>query len=150
MISKGSFEDFLYIIIGLIWIGFSIYKAQQKKKAITQGGGDIKKEKSFFDNLMSEFVNEEPSKPYQVPASETPPLETTEKRKNMAEKKFSYDDLYEESNVKSYFDVYENKPAMKAEFAEEFKSSQQQKKRKPKIDLRKAVIYSEILNRKYT
>ena len=150
MISKGSFEDFLYIFIGLIWIGFSIYKAQQKKKAATQIGGNVKKEKSFFDNLMSEFINEEPSNPYHMPASETPPVKTTEKRETRADKIFSYDDIYEESNDKPAFDVYENKSAMKAEFAEEFKSSQQQKKRKPKIDLRKAVIYSEILNRKYT
>jgi len=150
MISKGSFEDFLYIIIGLIWIGFSIYKAQQKKKAATQSGGNVKKEKSFFDNLMSEFINEEPSNPYHIPSSEPPPAKTTERRETRADKIFSYDDMYEESNAMSEFDVYEKKPAKQAEFAEEIMDKQQSKKQKPRINLRKAIIYSEILNRKYT
>lgn len=150
MFSKGSFEDFLYIIIGLVWIGFSIYKAQQKKKAATQRGGNVKKEKSFFDNLMSEFINEEPSNLYQTPPNEAPPVKNTERRETRADKIFSYDDMYEESNDMSEISVFEKKPAKQAEFAEEIKAKQRVKKRKPRIDLRKAVIYSEILNRKYT
>jgi len=32
MLSKGSFEDFLYILIGIIWVAFSIYKGSKRKK----------------------------------------------------------------------------------------------------------------------
>jgi len=150
MIIKGSFEDFLYIIIGLIWIGFSIYKAQQKKKTASQSQGNMKKEKSFFDSLMSEFINEEPSNPYHIPTEKPPLANSNEGDENQTGTVFSYDDIYEESNVMPESDVYERQPEIKKEFAREIKIKKQQRKRKPKIDLRKAVIYSEILNRKYT
>ena len=32
MLSKGSFEDYLYILIGIIWVAFSIYQGKKKKK----------------------------------------------------------------------------------------------------------------------
>jgi hypothetical protein len=150
MIAKGSFEDFLYIFIGLVWIGFSIYKAQQKKKAAAPGQGNVKKEKSFIDKLVSEFLTDEPSNPYHIPSSQENQVEPNERREDQPKKVFSYDDLYEESNAMTDFDVYEKTPVIKAEIADEIKSKQQPKKRKPRIDLRKAVIYSEILNRKYT
>ena len=150
MIAKGSFEDFLYIFIGLIWIGFSIYKAQQKKKAASQGQGNVKKEKSFFDNLMSEFIDEEPSSPFHNSIYEPPPAKEYERMDTQPNKVFSYDDVYEESNAMAEYDVYENKSARKPEYKEEIITKKQKRKRKPKIDLRKAVIYSEILNRKYS
>jgi len=150
MIAKGSFEDFLYIFIGLIWIGFSIYKAQQKKKAAAQGQGNVKKEKSFFDNLMSEFINEEPSSPSHSSINEPLSAEKYERRDAQPNKVFSYDDVYEGSNAMPEYDVYEKKPARQPELKEEIITKKQKQKRKPRIDLRKAVIYSEILNRKYS
>lgn len=150
MIAKGSFEDFLYIFIGLIWIGFSIYKAQQKKKAAAGGQINTKKEKSFLDNLMSEFITEEEANPYELPIEEPSPAETFKPRETRASKIFSYDDIYEESNLSADFDVFEKKPEYKPQYFTEKITNKQQQKRKPKIDLRKAVIYSEILTRKYS
>ncbi|HEY9114125.1 MAG TPA: hypothetical protein VIN10_05455 [Bacteroidales bacterium] len=149
MIAKGSFEDFLYIFIGLIWIGFSIYKAQQKKKAAAQGQTSTRKEKSFIENLMSEFLNEDTVDPYEVSSEKSELPKADSSKETRTRKVFSYDDYYEESNGKQDFDVFEKKPEKSALIAEEVKVYPRKHKRKPKIDLRKAVIYSEILNRKY-
>lgn len=149
MIAKGSFEDFFYIFIGLIWIGFSIYKAQQKKKAVSQSRGNVKKEKSFLENLMSEFINEESPNPY-INSDSQPQQATSSESKVKKPKVFSYDDMYEESNAVPEFNVYEKKQSFQEEIKKQDKTSQQSQKIKPRINLRKAVIYSEILNRKYT
>jgi hypothetical protein len=68
MLFKGSFEDFIYIIIGLIWIGFSIYKGAMKNKALkNQSPPDDTPEvkpKSVFDNFLDNLMREEEQQPY--------------------------------------------------------------------------------------
>lgn len=149
MIAKGSFEDFLYIFIGLIWIGFSIYKAQQKKKASAQSEVKTKKEKSFFENLINEFINEETENPYAAMPQEQKPGNQGGSKKLQDKKVFSYDDYYEESNATPDFNVIEKKATISTELEEDVKTFQQKRTQKSRIDLRRAVIYSEILNRKY-
>ena len=149
MIAKGSFEDFLYIFIGLIWIGFSIYKAQQKKKSVSQSKSSPKKEKSFFENLFNEFINEEAENPY-VTRTKEQTFANIGKAKDIQEKKvFSYDDYHEQSNAFDDYDVIEKKTTVNTDSAKEIKTFKQKPKRNSRIDLRKAVVYSEILNRKY-
>lgn len=149
MIAKGSFEDYLYIFIGLVWIGFSIYKARQKKKSVSPGKTSPEKEKSFFENLVNEFLDEKPESPY---VAEVYKKEATRKEKttDFQEKKvFSYDDYYEESNALNDFDVFEKNTTISTHKTDNIKSNENKRKKNSRIDLRKAVVYSEILNRKY-
>lgn len=159
MLIKGSFEDFLYIIIGLIWVAFSIYKGTQKKKSVARRDAGDKsneippeeKKKSFFDEFLNQIVTEEEPLPYEPVTSETSYSEpySEEKEEEKEEKVFSYDDFVEESNYKEENDVYDFKPAIEADVKDELKSHLKSTNDHSRFDLKKAIIYSEILNRRY-
>jgi hypothetical protein len=152
MLVKGSFEDYLYIIIGLVWVAFSIYKGAQKKKSLaktpqqSEEGEVQKKKKSFFDEFLSEIIKDDEPVPNES-------IEVEEKFREPViveqDKVFSYDDIVEESNVIVESNVYEVKPTTDLNFQQELKSHLKSKKEQPRFDLRKAIIYSEILNRRY-
>lgn len=154
MLVKGSFEDLIYILIGVIWIAFSIYKGVQKRKAVSPSpeAPDTEeppeKKKSVFDSFLSELMKEEEPAPYQPTEVEQQAdiLETDQEPKE--EKLFSYDDVYEESNYLDETTVYKREPLEKPTLDQELKTHLS-KRRKPRFDLRKAVIYSEILNKRY-
>ena len=152
MLFKGSFEDFIYIIIGLVWIVFSIYKGAQKNKAKksapTSTEPKEKKPSSIFDSFLSNLMKEEEQVPYEQVKLDPKTEDHIELTKE-PEKVFSYDDLVEESNFLNTRDVYEEKAVTKSSLNQELKTHLQQSKTKPQFDLRKAIIYSEILNRRY-
>ncbi|RLD34512.1 MAG: hypothetical protein DRI88_01450 [Bacteroidetes bacterium] len=142
MLSKGSFEDFLYILIGIIWVAFSIYKGSKRKKQTQKQS--VKKDKGFFETLLEEVTKQDQQQvdiPYtqEIPLSETPlPPE---------ERIFSYDDAYEEENYKEpevilATDETQQKTDLKTQ-------SQTAERKKLRFDLKKAIIYSEILQPKY-
>lgn len=141
MIFKGSLEDYIYILIGLVWIAFSIYKARQKKSAVAKDEVGKKSGKSFIDQLINDFMTEGQ-------------LESTienyhpNPEQHKAKKVFSYDDIYEESNPKPFTDVIETEQAVKSVRIENKVQKIISRPRKSKPDLRKAIVYSEILNRK--
>lgn len=164
MFVKGSVEDFIYILIGILWIAFSIYKGvkgSQKKRSqpVTadetdqqdpaESSGSRKTGKSVFDAFLEEITREEESVPY-TPAKPTIMKEKplSPEKKVTPKKPFSYDDIYEESNYLDKSGVYELRTATKPTKQEELATYLQNRKR-PRIDLKKAVIYSEILNRRY-
>ncbi|RLD44382.1 MAG: hypothetical protein DRI89_03335 [Bacteroidetes bacterium] len=146
MLVKGSFEDFFYILVGLIWVAYSIYKGVQKKKLQNSPNEKVKK-KSVLENLMDEFLEKE------APVQPEPIVyEATSEDIEFEEKKdtevFSYDDIYEESNYNAASDVYRKKPETKTKLKTELKISPK-KSKTPRFNLRKAVIYSELLNSRY-
>jgi len=159
MLIKGSFEDFIYIIIGLIWVAFSIYKGTQKKKSVARRDlndtseevPQEEKKKSFFDEFLNQIVTEEEPPPYEPVTTETSYSEPiVEEQEEEEEKKvFSYDDFYEESNYNVENDVYEVKPALEVDVKDELKSQLKGKNDQSRFNLKKAIIYSEILNRRY-
>lgn len=146
MLIKGSFEDYFYILVGLIWVAFSIYKGMQKKKSKQTTGEEVKK-KSVLETLMDEFLEKEQQiqpEPiiYQAPTDD----ELIEEK--AADEPFSYDDIYEKSNYNEADDVYTKKPVVKNKLKANLNLPGKTRKR-TRFDLRKAVIYSEILNRRY-
>lgn len=156
MIIQSSFEDFLYIIIGLVWIAFSFYKAKKKKQEKNKPSQTSEKQ-SFVDSLLNEIgfhdeVNE-PSDddPYQVENNVDTNLNPTADEE--PETVFSYDDYYEESNHNSAADVIEKKPLLaNSEIEKAYKIYDKRNannKSRKNIDLRKAVIYSEVLKKVY-
>jgi hypothetical protein len=165
MIVKGSIEDIIYILIGVLWIAYSIYKgfkSSQKKKQPktvaeepdtngTRETVESKPRKTIFDSFLEEITREEKSVPY-TPAEMQPEYQEEKpiqpKTKEVAEP-FSYDDFYEESNFMEGSDVYEKERTATEPTKPTKLSTGRKRRRKPRIDLRKAVIYSEILNRRY-
>ncbi len=152
MLFKGSFEDFIYIIIGLVWIAFSIYKGAQKNKARNKktvpSDQETKKTTSIFDSFLENLMKDEDATTFE-PVELQPKIDNEVKIVEAeSEKIFSYDDFAEESN---YFDettVYEEKAVTTSTLNQELKTHLKQSKTKPRFDLRKAIIYSEILNRR--
>lgn len=155
MLIKGSFEDYLYILIGLIWVAFSIYKGVQKKKSLSESPqkaepADSKEpKKSFFDDFLNQIITENEPVPYEPLVEEQAFSDTAITDKAQEEKIFSYDDVVEESNFKDENSVYEIEPAVEIGFQQELQSHLKGKNKQSKFDLRKAIIYSEILNRRY-
>jgi hypothetical protein len=164
MFVKGSVEDFIYILIGIIWIAFSIYKGfkgSQKKKAEPVPYDDqYEKEpasppeeqerKSVFDSFLEEIMNEEKPAPYKPAEIVQEKEKTTARNGDFVEREpFSYDDFYEESNYMEPSGVYNDKGTATKPTKQVELITHLQRRRKPRIDLKKAVIYSEILNRRY-
>ena len=148
MIFKGSFEDFIYILIGIIWIAFSIYQGKKKRQKSTQPTSE--KKKSFFDTLLEEVAKEnqqaEQTLDIQLESDPEPPKPVVN---TIDDYKFSYDDYYEESNYEEADEVNMHEgPLDKSPITQKL-TSFSGKKRKIRFDLRKAVIYSEILKPRY-
>ena len=156
MLVKGSFDDYIYILVGLIWLGFSIYKGVQKKKAASsptndaEDGNPPEKKKSIFDDFLNQILKEEEPVPYH-PVDKEIPIETEPGvAENITENRlFSYDDDYKESNYLAQTDVYQKETTTRSTPDTQLKASPKKQLKKPRFNLRKAVIYSEILNRRY-
>ena len=152
MTALASFEDIIYIIVGLLWVAFSFYNAKKKKNA-KKGPVPTNKQKSMLESVLSEMGYEDNkndsalSEPVQEVYHEDEPIPEA------AAKIFSYNDYYEESNSESTIDVITqelNTPIRAVDDnLTKIKINSTIKKTKNKIDLRKAVIYSEILKRVY-
>lgn len=150
MLVKGSFEDYFYILIGIIWIAFSIYQGQKKRKQKTSPQTTTEKKKGFFETLLDEVT--EKNQQFEETFSYDD-MQDTEPVKSdgdvFEEKKFSYDDYYEERNYEEAEDVIiKNEPLAQPTYNQKLKPNPR-KKRKPRFNLKKAVIYSEILKPKY-
>ncbi len=160
MIVFASFEDFLYIIIGLVWVIFSYYNAQKKKQRKTKQPPS-KKEPSLFETILEEIGGEEHKAPpaYSSPYTANDELIDNEfkdvEQENYIdsdpEEVFSYDDYYEESNFSPVTNVINNKQPLVSDESSATKIDTKKPTliKAKKIDLRKAVIYSEILKRRY-
>lgn len=156
MIVHSSFEDFLYIIIGLVWIIFSFYKAKKKKQE-KETQDQTREDESLVESILSEMglQDEKEEQPYIEPSHDTFELEpeVSPATDEEHEEVFSYDDYYEESNYSSIDDVIERKPVEPIKKIDEaYKISDRtlsNMKIKKNINLRKAIIYSEILKKVY-
>jgi hypothetical protein len=149
MIFKGSFEDFIYILIGIVWIAFSIYQGQKKKKQRTSQP-TAEKKKSFFETLLDEVAKENQPEEQVVDLQEG--IEATPSKADVStidDHKFSYDDYYEERNYDEAEEIRIQDDPVKQSSITQKRNPFPRKRRKIKFDLRKAVIYSEILKPRY-
>ncbi len=156
MTALASFEDFLYIIIGLLWIVFSFYNAKKKKNKKNEPAPKSEK-KSILESLINEIgIQDNQPEPSLYKPSESVDHIEDEPASELVEESepvFSYDDYYEESNYNSPNDVIEKKPLLPINKIEDknyrIKKASYNKSSRKNIDLRKAVIYSEILKKVY-
>lgn len=153
MVLKGSFDDYLYILIGIVWVAVSIYKGVQKRKQATTPVQNENREekKSFFNQIFEEFVEKNEFDVKDTKRREfeqvSPPKFAAVKDENKEDVIFSYDDVYEESNVNEYDAVYKKEQLKKSPPKVQVKAPRSRRKRS--FDIRKAVIFSEILRRPY-
>lgn len=156
MTALASFENILYVIIGLLWVAFSFYNAKKKKDKKNALVPKSEK-KSIIESLINEIgLQDQQSEPVYDQPSDDIDQQEPEPVQIQAEEPteiFSYDDDYEESNFNPAEHVIGKKPTApiikKEEVSTINKKSSSIKGVKNKIDLRKAVIYSEILKKVY-
>lgn len=160
MIVYSSFEDFLYIIIGLVWIIFSFYKAKKKKQE-RESPTQTEENDSLVESILNEMglQDEKEEHPFVEPSHSSidvePEIEPEVSSSTYEENSevFSYDDIYEESNYNSIDDVIERKPVVPiGKIDEAYKisgSSSSNMKITKNFNLSKAIIYSEILKKVY-
>ena len=150
MLLKGSFEDILYILIGIIWVAFSIYQAKKRKKQKSVSQPATKKKKSFFETIIDEVTEQNQSKAETAYDEDLPVAEAVVKLENeYEEEKYTYDDYYEEGNYNEADDVISITEPSTQQITKQELKSHLTKNKKLRFDLKKAVIYSEILKPKY-
>jgi len=150
MLLKGSFEDILYILIGIIWVVFSIYQAKKRKKQKSVSQPGAKKKKSFFETLIDEMTEQNQQQtdiPDDIGSTVAEPVVKLENE--YEEKKYTYDDYYEEGNYDEVKEVISTTEPLTKQIPKHEQKSHLTKRKKIRFDLKKAVIYSEILKPKY-
>lgn len=143
-------EDFIYILIGVIWLVFSVIKGTQKRKTQDQnqqaGSTQQRKERSF-DDILTEILGEEsePQTVFQEVSEQESTIEITETEVGGAYQ--SLEDLYliehkEQLNKEGNSKDNSVKRAIEPETIKKIKDHQP-------FDLRRAIIYQAILERPY-
>ncbi len=160
MIVKTSFEDFFYVALGLLWVVYSFYNAKKKKEAKNKTKSKYKN-KSFFETIISELVPNE--------LQPEPAIRKSTKVENIIEDNvkpdintngesvslFSYNDEYEERNKEQSLNVTETEPVtiiskrLSDKSNKKIEHSIKKNITRKRINLKQAVIYSEILKRVY-
>ncbi|PLX04329.1 MAG: hypothetical protein C0595_03635 [Marinilabiliales bacterium] len=158
MVVESSFGDYIYILIGLLWVGFSIYKGAQKNKKSQQSESENNRTPNAIEDLLGEFLGyKQDEAVYTSEKSDSEPttdmyseeIKSTPETKNVASNIFSYDDEYEEEG-----NFFEEKKVYTTEEDNKLENSVVKKEKKPlrrlkkpRINIKKAIIYSAILNR---
>lgn len=143
-------EDFIYILIGVIWLVFSVIKGTQKRKTQDQnqqaGSTQQRKERSF-DDILTEILGEEsePQTVFQEVSEQESTIEITETEVGGAYQ--SLEDLYlieHKEQLKKDGNSKDNsvKRAIEPETIKKIKDHQP-------FDLHRAIIYQAILERPY-
>jgi hypothetical protein len=154
MYYQASFQDILFVLAGIAWIAYSAYrsnaKKQQNDKAVQ--GKNKSGFESLLDEVMAQFdVEDKPETEINIEniaAAATPVEEETSLRKSGS--LFSDEERpVEQVGAELKIDERSSAEEEVAKKARTAYNIAEQKVRKNKFDLKKAFIYSEILNRKY-
>lgn len=161
-------DDFLYIIIGVIWVAYSLYNNKQKqdrKKAAREAQGNMPRQaepppkRSFLEEILMGEMRPEPvpvesdEDEYEPEFKPAPVMTSSEKFKTEAQ---SLETITEEVPA-NYFehqyatrkDEAGNITEMKAESEAEHENEESGIGIADEFDLKTAVIYTEILNPRY-
>lgn len=150
-------EEFIYILIGVIWLGASIYKASQKKKqkarpqsqasSVAEEETTVSRTKSLLEQLLEgqqvqvpepEIVEYEYDEPMLTEIEDKPPSGSFQSE--YAGRTFKGLEALESEGVSSLGRI---------SFVDIMKDTTEKQHKAVRIDLRKAIIYSAILERPY-
>jgi hypothetical protein len=156
-------DNLLYIVIGIAWVGYSLYsarqKALQKQQSAglppagpssssplpipgNQGGG-----KTLFDDILRELTGEPRSVPQPGQAVKTVTPAQPSRAAKPSESIKSYTSYTPIPNVPTEFQLNDYGNDRKTHALHEQLTNNERISRK--FNLREAVIFSELLNRKY-
>ena len=156
-------ENLIYILIGIAWVAYSLYSARQKAIQKQAGmpprgpsqssplpiPGNQGEGKSLFDDILRELTGETKPVPQQV-SEPTLPVKPKQAEKNVSALNQKYEGY---SGYKFITNVNTDFPRNEEDDARNSKILEGQKTKdnsiSTKFNLREAVIYSELLNRKY-
>jgi len=156
MVYQGSFQDIFLVFAGLAWVGYSVYRANKKKEQSSTAlpPKNATKKSSLFEELLEQYTQGATVQPeedinfekeYKVA---TKPRQTESSIKVVEQ--FTDKDIYEEKESKNELAVEsalgEAETQTRANGAYDFKKQSVNRI----FNLKKAFIYAEILNRKYS
>ncbi|MBU2557154.1 MAG: hypothetical protein KJ578_05165 [Bacteroidetes bacterium] len=140
-------EDLIYILIGVIWLVFSVIKGTQKKNppSINDAEEHDESDHRGFEDIMAEILGK------QNPREEKPNIEEYKSEQEPEEEQVgmayqSLEDLYMKERLKNReANLGLDEPEKEILEPETIKRN----KPRPQFDLRKAIIYQTILERPY-
>lgn len=152
-------EDYIYILIGVIWLAASVYRASQKNKKKAHQPKQASKPapageqrenpvRSLLEELLEgQQVRIPEPVVTEVEAEKPSPRENTRHKfsgsfqEEYSKAGFSALEMVSGEGMRSLSNIYEGKP----------KAKHRKKHSRPgRVDLRKAIIYKAILERPYT
>ncbi len=158
MVFYADLGDWLYVLLGLVWVFFSFYqKSKKRAEQSDTGKATGENRKSVLKTFFQEFeTRTEP--PFETVSAhfdnENNHQEVISENYDTLESDFSYDEavLEKEKKLEKNIDAIEaTKKELKASLKDKNYKILSVKKglstNRKKIDLRKAVIYSAILSR---
>ncbi len=155
-------EDFIYILIGIAWIAYSVYNQGQKQKRKQQAKSPVETEEETPDieQKLKSFLDKK--------LNFDKILDFEEQTEEYIDSPYSAIDIVEEKDESEYFkaetegvSAFESEPEAKAVEVMDYKmgeTEEQEESNNPlegifsetgEFDLKKAIIYSEILNPPY-
>jgi hypothetical protein len=149
-------KDFLPILIGLIWLGFTLYNKSQKSKKSRSGETTIKRKPSMLEQLLLgeqfnamvqpetesiDHIYEENEETVEKKALKTEPVESFKEQSSFLSYKLSN---FVEEGGKNFIKENDN-----YNMDHEIAYAEKRGTQLIDFDLRRAVIYSEILNAPY-
>lgn len=141
-------DDLLVIILTLVFAAIGIFGQMKKKQAANQRGpqpepqpeSELDEPESFWDFLDPESQrNTMQQAPVQVMEEQKQPVETVADKPAPKKAEYQFEPENEGASIYAH-DLTSDKN----------KEQEEKKTPKDRFSLKKAVIYSEILNRKYT
>jgi len=164
MLKNFASGDWLYVLLGLVWLGVSVYKSSQKRTEFNvKKKANQPQKQSYFDTLLQSLDNAIGDNiPGQATANvydeEVPAAFDENVEKNgydsdddyeTLETAFSYDDMVLQEENKNPFDA--TKSVFNESLTENLnnynvKQNGEDREKRVKIDIRKAFIYDVVLN----
>jgi hypothetical protein len=146
-------EDFIYLIALIAWVAFAFYRKSQKKSEAARKEQQRPQPRDISSPFpsMKDIFDEEPSVEYiPVPATQTATTDGMAPQREESE----FIKEYKLSGIRSVEEIDSPLILRKAEYTdiqEDEISDENLSNRdcRARVDLRQAVIYSEILNRPY-
>jgi len=155
-------EDFIYVLVGVAWVAYSIYNQSQKQKRKQELKSEVRKEEVFskternFESILNKKFNFESL--FEVEESNDEYLDSQYSELDVVEKKEAYSFTNSKTEGVSAFGTkLEVSPSQVIRNETEDHEEEEYVNNligdllndRSEFDMRKAVIYSEILNPPY-
>ena len=156
MVYQGSFQDIFLVLAGLAWVGYSAYRSNKKREhsSATSSPKNTAKKGSIFEELLEQYtqgVAVQPEEDFTLKndADVATKPRQTESSVEVVEQ-FTDDDIYEKNESEQ--ELADESALDETEIHTKDNGAYNLKKQlnNRTFNLKRAFIYSEILNKKYS